>query len=88
MVASIDMQAKLLISGPDIVSRGFVYVRDAEGLMDEIKGMAQSSIEDYLDRTRVIDRVALKTKVKEDLSKYLYSKTKRRPMVLPIIMNV
>ena len=88
VVASIDMQAKLLISGPDIVSRGFVYVRDAEGLMDEIKGMAQSSIEDYLDRTRVIDRVALKTKVKEDLSKYLYSKTKRRPMVLPIIMNV
>lgn len=88
VVASIDMQAKLLISGPDIVSRGFVYVREAEGLMDEIKGMAQSSIEDYLDRTRVIDRVALKTKVKEDLSKYLYSKTKRRPMVLPIIMNV
>ena len=88
VVASVDMQARLLVSGPDVVSRGFVYVREAEGLMDEIKGMAQSSIEDYLDRTRVIDRVALKTRVKDDLSKYLYSKTKRRPMVLPIIMNV
>lgn len=88
VVASIDMQAKLIISGPDIVSRGFVYVREAEELMDDIKGVAVNSIEDYLDRARVIDRVALKTKLKEDLSKYLYSKTKRRPMILPIIMNV
>ena len=44
--------------------------------------------DDYLDRARVVDRVTLKTKVKDDLSKYIYTKTKRRPMVLPIIMNV
>ena len=57
-------------------------------LIDEIKNVAESIIEDYLDRTRTVDRVALKTKVKDDLSKYIYTKTKRRPMVLPIIMNV
>ena len=88
VVAGVDLESKLLISGPDIVSRGFVYVREAEELMDEIKVVAAESIENYLDRTRMVDRVALKTKLKEDLSKYLYTKTKRRPMILPIIMNV
>ena len=88
VVAGVDLGAKLLISGPDIVSRGFVYVREAEDLMDEIKDVATESIENYLDRARMVDRMDLKTKLKEDLSKYLYSKTKRRPMILPIIMNV
>ncbi len=88
VVAGVDLNAKLLISGPDIVSRGFVYVREAEDLMDEIKDAATESIENYLDHARMVDRSALKTKLKEDLSKYLYSKTKRRPMILPIIMNV
>lgn len=88
VVVGVDLGAKLLISGPDIVSRGFVYVREAEELMDEIKSVATESIENYLDHARMLDRVALKTKLKDDLSKYLYSKTKRRPMILPIIMNV
>ncbi len=88
VVAGVDLGAKLLISGPDIVSRGFVYVREAEDLMDEIKEVATESIENYLDRARMVDRMDLKTKLKEDLSKYIYSKTKRRPMILPIIMNV
>ena len=88
VVAGVDLDARLLISGPDVVSRGFVYVREAEDLMDEIKIVAAESIENYLDRSRMIDRAALKTKLKEDLSKYLYSKTKRRPMILPIIMDV
>lgn len=88
VVAGVDLYARLLISGPDIVSRGFVYVREAEELMDRIKEVAVDSINDYLDRSKMVDRVALKTKLKEDISKYLYSKTKRRPMVLPIIMNV
>lgn len=88
VVATIDMGAKLLISGPDVVSRGFVYVRESEELMDEIRKLAQSSVENYLDRARMIDRVALKTSLKEELSKYIYTKTKRRPMVLPIIMDI
>lgn len=88
VVASVDLYAKLLIAGPDVVSRGFVYVREAEELMEEIRVAAENSINDYLEHSRSADRVALKTKLKEDLSKYLYTKTKRRPMVLPIIMNV
>lgn len=88
VVASVDLQARLLLSGPDVVSRGFVYVRESEELMDEIRELTASSIEHYLDRTDRPDRVALKTRIKDDLSKFIYSKTKRRPMVLPIIMNV
>ena len=88
VVAGVDFHARFLVSGPDIVSRGFVYVREADELMEEIRSVAAESIENYLDRSRMVDRVALKTKLKDDLSKYLYSKTKRRPMVLPIIMNV
>lgn len=87
VVATIDEADKLIISGPDIVSRGFVYVRESEALMDEIKEVAVSSICESLNG-RHYDRMTLKTKVKDDLSKYLYSKTKRKPMVLPIIMNV
>ena len=88
VVASVDIDARLLISGPDVVSRGFVYVREAEELMDEIKGVAEKTIEGYLDHTRFADRTALKTRLKDDLAKYVYSKTKRRPMILPIIMNI
>lgn len=88
VVAGVDVSAKLVISGPDIVSRGFVYVREAENLMEEIKEVATESLEHYLDRVKMVDRVELKTKLKEDLSKYLYAKTKRRPMILPIIMDV
>ena len=88
VVAGVDIDAKLLMSGPDVVSRGFVYVREAEELMDEIKEVAEKTIEDYLDHTRFADRTALKTNLKDDLAKYVYSKTKRRPMILPIIMNI
>ena len=88
VVASIDIYAKLLISGPDVVSRGFVYVREADELIEEIRKVAQSSIDNYLDRAKTVDRAALKTSLKEELSKYVYSKTKRRPMILPIIMDV
>ena len=88
VVVGVDLNTGFLVSGPDVVSRGFVYVREAEELMDEIKGVAEKSVNDYLDHARFADRVALKTKLKDDLSKYVYSKTKRRPMILPIIMNV
>lgn len=88
VVAGVDLHARLLISGPDIVSRGFVYVREADELMDELKELASETIANYLFNSRMVDRVALKTKIKDDVSRYLYSKTKRRPMILPIIMNV
>ncbi len=88
VVASVDTDAGLLLSGPDIVSRGFVYVRESEELMDEVKQIATDAINRCLDRGDAVDRMQLKTAVKDDLSKYLYSKTKRKPMVLPVIMNL
>ncbi|MBR2293082.1 MAG: ribonuclease J [Clostridia bacterium] len=88
VVASVDVDARLLLSGPDIVSRGFVYVRESEELMDEVRALATQAINDCLDRRDRIDRMELKTCVKDALSKYLYAKTKRKPMVLPVITNV
>ncbi|MBQ7384513.1 MAG: ribonuclease J [Clostridia bacterium] len=88
VVASVDIEAGLLLSGPDIVSRGFVYVRESEELMEEVKQVALDAINRCLDRKRAVDRMELKNAVKDDLSKYLYSKTKRKPMVLPVIMNL
>ncbi len=88
VVASVDAEDRLLISGPDIVSRGFVYVRESEELMDAAKSIAMNTIIDCLDNCDVYDRMQLKTRVKDELSKFLYSKTKRKPMVLPVIMNI
>ena len=88
VVASVDPNSKLLLSGPDIVSRGFVYVREAEELMEEAKQIATDAIESVLRHRGTIDRMHLKKCVKDDLAKYLYSKTKRKPMILPVIMDV
>lgn len=87
VVASIEPEARLLLSGPDIVSRGFVYVRESESLMDDVRKVAADVIEEEL-RGAKLDRVHLKTRVKDELSRYLYSKTRRKPMILPIIMDL
>ena len=87
VVASIDLDSRLLMSGPDIVSRGFVYVRESESLMENARKVALSSIEDEL-RGRTIDRARLKNRIRDDLAKYLYAQTKRRPMILPIVMEL
>jgi len=86
-VACIEPEARLLLSGPDIVSRGFVYVRESESLMEDIKKVAADVIEEELRASR-LDRAHLKTRVKDELSRYLYGKTKRKPMILPIIMDL
>ncbi len=88
VVANIDLESGLLLSGPDIVSRGFVYVREAEELMDEIRQIAADSICRCLESSRRVDRMELKNVLKDDLTKYLYAKTKRKPMVLPVIMSM
>ena len=88
VVASIDFDARLLLSGPDVVSRGFVYVRESEELMEDVRQIAAETINRYLDKGDSVDRMALKTSIKEDLTKFLYTKTKRKPMVLPVIMNL
>ena len=85
VVANVDIEDGSLTAVPEIVSRGFVYVREAEDLIDEIRQIAAESICNYLDRAKRIDRMELKNRIKDDLTKYLYLKTKRKPMVLPII---
>ena len=87
VVAAIDIEAGLLISGPDIVSRGFVYVRESEELMDQTRATAKEAIE-YCFDSGTNEWNAIKTKVRDDLSKFLYQKTKRKPMILPVIMDV
>ncbi len=87
VVASVDTEVGLLISGPDVVSRGFVYVRESEELMEEVRAVAAEAIEKCLAKGGRVDRIDLKNRVKDDLSKFLYTKTKRKPMVLPVIIN-
>lgn len=88
VIATLEVSSGLLISGPAIVSRGFVYVREAEDLMDEIREIAEESLNNYLNKARRIDRSEMKNRIKEDLTKYLYSRTKRKPMILPIINEI
>lgn len=88
VVATVDTDEHLILSGPDIVSRGFVYVREAEELMEESKQIAYEALLDALENENPVDRMVLKKYVKDDLTKYLYAKTKRKPMILPVIMNV
>ena len=76
-----------VLAGPDIVSRGFVYVRGAESLMDEAKKVLDD-VMDYCMSKNITDWGKIKTEVKEELSEFVWRKTKRRPMIMPIIMEV
>ncbi len=87
VVCSINIDARLILCGPDIISRGFVYVREAEEMMDELKERGYTVLEDCFDKN-IEDFAQIKNKIKDDLAKYIYQKTKRRPMILPIIMNI
>ena len=89
VVATVSEDTGMLISGPDIVSRGFVYVRESESLMDETRMIAASAISEGLKgKGGYIDRMALKKRIKDDVTKFLYGKTGRKPMILPVIMDV
>ncbi len=87
VVASVDMEQRLLVSGPDIVSRGFVYVRESEELMEETRQVALAAIEGCLDRG-VSDWMEMKGKLRDDIARFISKETKRKPMILPIIMSV
>ena len=76
-----------IISGPDIITRGFIYVKESEALMDELRNVALEAIE-RCQRKRVRDWSAIKTAIKNDLSGYLYKTTKRNPMILPVITEL
>ena len=76
-----------IISGPDIITRGFIYVKESEELMEELRCVAMEAIE-RCARKRVRDWTAIKTAIKNDLSGYLFKTTKRNPMILPVIMEI
>ncbi len=87
VVATVDMHARYVLSGPDIVSRGFVYVRESEDLMEQMRTVAAQAMDKSLSG-RDADFYAIKNRVKDDLGKFIYQQTKRRPMILPVIMHV
>ncbi len=87
VVVTIDTTGRFIVSGPDIVSRGFVYVKESEELMNRARQLAEESVNKALTK-RAIDRTQLKTVVKDDLARFIYKETKRRPMILPIIMDI
>lgn len=87
VVLTLEKGSNQLLAGPDIVSRGFVYVREAEGLMEEARNVLEFSLDKCLEQG-VSDWGRIKSTVKDSLSEYIWKKTKRRPMILPIIMEV
>ena len=87
VVCTISSEDGHVVSGPDVVSRGFVYVRESEPLIVEAKGLVNSVL-DSCAENKVHDWGTLKTRIKDELSRMLYDRTKRSPMILPIIMEV
>ena len=87
VVATIDAHDGYVVSGPDIVSRGFVYVKDNEELMNMARDLACRVIDEQYD-SRYHDWNSVKTKIRDELSKMMYEKTKRSPMILPIFMEI
>ena len=84
---NISSQDGSVITGPDIITRGFVYVKESEDLMEELRCVAMEAIE-RCGRKRVRDWTAIKSAIKNDLSGYLFKTTKRNPMILPVIMEI
>ncbi|MDE7339626.1 MAG: ribonuclease J [Lachnospiraceae bacterium] len=87
VVLALDSYNSQLVSGPDIVSRGFVYVRESDELLEEARLLVDSAVTGCLEKGQT-DWGKLKSTIKDVLSEYVWKKTKRRPMILPIIMEV
>ncbi|MBO7341327.1 MAG: ribonuclease J, partial [Clostridia bacterium] len=79
---------RLLLCGPELISRGFVYVKDNEPLMEEARQMVQRTLLSSLSSRKASDRTAVKIRVKDELSRFLFQRTGRRPVILPVIMSV
>ena len=87
VVLTLERYSNQLLAGPDIVSRGFVYVRESEDLMDEAKRVVDDAVADCLSR-HVTDWGKLKNMIRDSLSDFMWKRMKRNPMILPIIMEV
>lgn len=87
VVVTISKQEGIVVSGPDIVSRGFVYVRESEDLMEEARSVVRDALK-QCEEKKITDWATLKSNIRDALRTYLYEKIKRNPMILPIIMEV
>ena len=87
VVLTLEKGSNMILSGPDLVSRGFVYVRESENLMDECREVVNIALDRLYDRG-VTDWGRIKTEIKDTLNDFLWKKTKRNPVILPIIMEV
>ncbi|NLC77208.1 MAG: ribonuclease J [Clostridia bacterium] len=87
VVVTLSKDNRTVVAGPDIVSRGFVYVRESEELLEEAKEKVKGALEKCQEK-RITEWSAIKSNVRDTLGKFLYERTKRRPMILPIIMEV
>ena len=87
IVMTMDSTSGEIVSGPDVISRGFVYVRESENLMDDVKRQIREEVKKFEDKN-ITDWSTIKSTLKESLREYIFQKTKRNPMILPIIMEV
>lgn len=87
VVLTMDREENRVLAGPEVVSRGFVYVRESESLMDEVRELVIRTM-DSMNKNKVNEWSVLKNNIRDVVSKHLYEKTGRRPMILPIIMDV
>ena len=87
VVVTINGETREIASRPDVISRGFVYVREAEELIDNIRGVAEESINICMEK-HVADWSTLKNNLRNSVARYIYETTKRSPMILPIIEEI
>ncbi len=87
VVVTIEKESSTVIAGPDIISRGFVYVRESERLMDDAREIVKKVLRNCEEK-KITDWATMKSNIKDELRNFLYEKTKRRPMILPIIMEI
>jgi ribonuclease J len=87
ITASVEADTGYIVSGPEIITRGFVYVKESEELIEQAKRIAYDTLDERLGRNPS-DLVAAKTKVRDEISRFVFDKTKRSPMIVPIIMEV
>ena len=88
VVMTLEKGTNQLLAGPDIVSRGFVYVRESEGLMEDARHVLVEALGNYLGRQKNADWSKIKLVVRDTMNEFIWKRTKRRPMILPIIMDV
>jgi ribonuclease J len=87
VVVTLAKQDKKIAAGPEIISRGFVYVRESEKLMEDSTKLVRDIVERIISKDS-FEWASLKQEIRDELNRYLYEKTKRRPMILPIIMEI